>query len=72
MFLNFVFSAACKHKRGGGNKSLNKQSKHQLMGALHQHTHQSWSTDCRTIQRDSAGSEMLLPQFVIAGGFVYF
>lgn len=40
MFLNFVFSAACKHKRGGGNKSLSKShtkaSKRQLMGALHQ------------------------------------
>lgn len=28
MFLNFVFSAACKQKRGGGNKQLSNIPKH--------------------------------------------
>lgn len=77
MFLNFVFSAACKHKRGwGGNKSLSKShtkaSKEQLMGSSSPETSQSWGTGCRTIPRDNAGSEMLLPEFVVSVGFVYF
>lgn len=46
MFLNFVFSAACKHKRGGG-KQIVKQEPHQSKqtgahGELF--TSQSWGT----------------------------
>lgn len=36
MFLNFVFSAACKHKRGGGNKQVSTAPKHNQDASKHQ------------------------------------
>lgn len=68
MFLNFVFSAACKQKKGGGNKQLSDTpkhnqavSKHQPMDALQPCTpKQPWprqgGAGARPFQRDSATS----------------